>query len=1246
MPKRNPQLTIETASNDPLNMDFSVHDSKTGEDLAAFRADNIVQQRNFMAALGGKGPGLFTQSPNDSLTDSEDQTESASDGVRKKLLERKKSYEEKRMSARLPHVEKCLPSYSLAMKHLPKEFYFPDQFEHSSESGTKLPIYDVSSRSPTEVCLGRFSQLSPTAFLPPFGPPVHHPVSMGYGAEASLKDHQQVVWDPLEKFFYFLDHIERKSFLSDPRPEKLQKPALPGTVITSFTRLASLELHYGQGKREDFSMEVSSDPDVLRAASARAATKPHGLVVKACGKHGQRGAGGSKGSNGTDGENGSIGSHQGLRDGGLGADGLPGQKGQDATSGTPGSDASDVILQLSGDVSELEISGSFHSVAHLGGEQCEEIVFVDCRGGDGGDGGEGGDGAKGGAGGDGGKGVRDGDGGFGGDGASGGSGGCGGNGGSAGKGGRCIFEAVDPRLLMLVETNVLAGSPGRGGSGGVGGEGGRRGFGGEPGNELDPHFSSELAGRKGKPGMSGPRGISGTKCLDGSAAEDGGILWVIRSQDGAVLHSAGTRYDAAVTSLNVSSDTTSELYQPNQRITVSEVTVVNSGELPLPAGAKVSFPSTETVQFESTTFTLPQLEPNETFLVPVSFKGRIFDQETPNLPGTFSSSASFSPRIELLGRPFEKSFLEQTLPVQYPVRLSFALSTRNIGRGEVAILEIGVENISSCSFGRCSDAEGSVKVKVCMNPNLLPLGLFAGDESKADALPYSVTSKPSSPNVLDVCVKQVKASETLVIPIAVYMNTEAELFDSCVWQADLYLKGKLIGYLAQEIRVSPAYSLPSNHSHLGDVLMITSEAIMKEEFALWKRIYEIAGVNVDYWDSSYSKRDPQDNEDEETNTPLRHPQKKMPDFIRQYSGKLVVYPHCSLDSVPVEEIVSHFHRESDSSSQEFVDSRSSMLLFLSSTFPENLEEYHLDHMGPSKLLRHLCHNQKSLKLQSNSYSGYHLLAPGTLLPVDWSTKRAEKNTIKKLKKDCSSQAVALVGHSSVIHHERGLKYSYGSMDVRRCPILQSCSFQCVDGAGGSMTSMGIDDPLLTPLSREVPLGSKFGQVLVCVVSGIPLQNKLSLLRKSDDTTSANYVRLCLPNGCFLNRQELAAICLASDITDEVLNCNGVLTRMDELIADVEEHKAFYTSNAAILDRLVELIKREMTERKKFADPSQVAPSVKEMNRLCSGLSGALKSSHGPTCSLLPSLKLLQDGSQVLRSHQVCPEAECYRLTSS
>ena len=123
-PKSNPNIAVESVSSDPLSPNFTafnVYNSKTNELLGTFRADDIVQQRNFMAALTGKGPGLFTQQKDvDALAPKEPMDGSANIDTVTERFQKQQSYDSG--SNRVPTT---LWSYDKVIDQLSKEFYFP-----------------------------------------------------------------------------------------------------------------------------------------------------------------------------------------------------------------------------------------------------------------------------------------------------------------------------------------------------------------------------------------------------------------------------------------------------------------------------------------------------------------------------------------------------------------------------------------------------------------------------------------------------------------------------------------------------------------------------------------------------------------------------------------------------------------------------------------------------------------------------------------------------------------------------------------------------------------------------------------------------------------------------------------------------------------------------------------------------------------------------------------------------------------
>ena len=380
---------------------------------------------------------------------------------------------------------------------------------------------------------------------------------------------------------------------------------------------------------------------------------------------------------------------------------------------------------------------------------------------------------------------------------------------------------------------------------------------------------------------------------------------------GKFSYQAGTRFDAEVTSLHIASGIDDGIYEPNERISVSHLLMVNSGGLPLPSGAESFIPSTPTIKFEPERYSLPDIMPGNRFEVPITYFGRIFDEPPPNKPGPFVSKAEFIPQIELLGRPFEKSFLKQILVVQYPVKLAFLRCAENLGRGEVSTLEIGVQNISRMPYGNCPGSGGKVVLQVHFDQRLLPV---ATGKIGLSNVPYTVTYDPSTRDSMFVQMHAIPPGETVTVQITVQMESRAELFDRCFWQTDVYLRDKLIEYNFQKIRVSPFYS-PSDP--VADVLMVTNQDITRREFVFWQHILENLNVTVDFWDTGRYNGLSVD-----LGNNARHPVT----WEGRYMGKLILYPHANLQHLWGIDIIRHFHGNNFREGP-LTDSSSSMVLF-------------------------------------------------------------------------------------------------------------------------------------------------------------------------------------------------------------------------------------------------------------------------------------------------------------------------------
>ena len=1227
---------------------------KKGKDkeLDRFRADDIVQMRRFMASLGKSGKGLFS-----SRIESTFPTE-ATLGLwhvihptRSDLVQPQLGVTRKRGEGDSTSPNARLPSCSDTVKQLSFSFYFPEDGTTTTQfPGTLLPLYDSSVNYPA-------SHQRPfcDTFRPPYGPSVFLPVNIGYGAEVGLEPGIQALWDPTALTYFFVDHNKKLTFYDDPRP-----PTKPQVVGKKMVHL------YGDERLEQKLPKVCRDLNIVGETANRARRKPVGFVLNASGVDGSHGLGGYKGPDGAGGRPGpSASGHNGVhgQHGQHGKDGFQGDPGTNGVSAMPGTQASDVVVTISGDAAALQVSGRFNFVAKLGGTECKQVLLIDCKGGNGGCGGAGGQGGQGGDGGPGGHGStgkpghrgggdggRGGNGGNGGSGGPGGIGGKGGDGGDAGSGGVCVVNTQDPRLFVLVEADCMWGKIGIGGEGGAGGVGGSgapggiAGEGGPGGCGLSTSYDSTTnrtyvtrvygkGGVEGFPGSFGHNGVIGTngpRGKSGHQAKVGGILWVVRSPEGKVLHQAATRYDAEIIQTKqtpkVISGINDGVFEPNERITVSDVIVINSGGLPLPEGAQVFITSAATIKFEPTRFTLPVLAPNQKFTVPISFSGRLLDAPSPNAPGPFRSEASFETHIELLGRPFEKSSKIVQLCNEYPVKLGTILRCKeSAGRGEVSIFEVDVHNISSMPYGTCTGSGGEVVVQLHMDSRLIPV---AFGKTGSQKVPYAVSYDPATPDSLYIQIHEIPPRKLTTLQVAVQVDCQAELLDRCRWQADLYLRGKLIEYNTEVIRISPFFT-PKNPP--ADVLMVTGPSTSRKEFVFWQHILNILNVSVDFWDTGCYNGLSLDSA-----TRARH----QVTWEGRYRGRLIVYPHCNLQMLLGVHIVRHFHGPNYRNDRR-EDFGSSMILFMPSLSPQ---------ADPSRdqednLIRHLALVDESLELPKGGYSGNHISAPTTSEPcLKW-----EKKTLEEFERKDPSRALHVMSRKINFESTGMLKYSYGYVDLRRCPILRSCKLVVVSGVGGCITDMDSDDVHLYPTSLEIPLAGNFGQCLLATLFGISLSCKLQLIKtlpgvRVGDITQVNPT-FYLPNGFTITIAQLAAICAAREIAEETISCCGTAHRMNLLAEDVSNNVGAYTANGTVVLQALQLVENEVAECKKVINNAKSSQTASDIKKQSSNIQSILKKAgtDGYKLSPLPMLSMLQDNQRMNRSHQYVLKDERWNL---
>jgi len=223
-------LVIPVSKNPKSNnfLAFHILNAKNKKRIATYRANNIADMRKFMAALGGA-----TSSSTDLLADDQtlgDMIDSpsmpnlyhTSYNPKEQLLARFKSFEtlslqpEEEIIANKLILERP-PAYHEVLSKLPPEYYLPEGMTVEEPiiryaSSEVLDTDDFNSFDKDN------RRLWNDTYLPPHGPPVFTPVSIGYGLEIGYKSGYQALWDPSSQKVFYIDHVAKTSMTEIKTP--------------------------------------------------------------------------------------------------------------------------------------------------------------------------------------------------------------------------------------------------------------------------------------------------------------------------------------------------------------------------------------------------------------------------------------------------------------------------------------------------------------------------------------------------------------------------------------------------------------------------------------------------------------------------------------------------------------------------------------------------------------------------------------------------------------------------------------------------------------------------------------------------------------------------------------------------------------------------------------------------------------------------------------------------------------------
>ncbi|OJY30787.1 MAG: hypothetical protein BGO98_28895 [Myxococcales bacterium 68-20] len=582
-------------------------------------------------------------------------------------------------------------------------------------------------------------------------------------------------------------------------------------------------------------------------------------------------ASGRRGSNGVDGQNG--------RDGvGAGADG---GHGEDASPAVPGEPAGQIALDLrslAGSETSALLSIELRSAAAGHRRNDTEIDFarpgdieliaVGGHGGNGGNGGRGGSGARGRSGADATRWSSGEDGGPGGDGGDGGNGSSGAPG---GRGGDVVLRVSeeDAPLLLLVRNDVRGGEGGSEGVNGWGGAGGPGGSGGssyswtETESYRDSNGNSQTRTRS----HSKPGGSSGRSGSDGRAARaepragaNGapGTVTIELRDDAGRTTSYRSRYDVRLVSFEHRNANDDGIYEPEEKVFVSRVTVQNSGGMPLPRHHDIVVRVADDgwiAPADEQKLVLPRaLAPGETHVFErdeLELALRMFRPQRSGAPLAAPETIHLLAELPRVRRRFG-GFETPDAPhgnivIRFPIEVSEPTALFSLAPGQATRIRWQLTNVSGKPFGLASEQGRAVGVRLVLD----------GGEIGADRIHLLAPSSPEEKHVslehgLDLDVPRVGAGEDISFEATIAVPSDAAPYTSA-----RFVVSAELGHIAeprraravhlQEIRISVGRPFDARGA---DVLLVVNNRTMADEVAAWEELVRSSGLTVSVWDAA------------------------------------------------------------------------------------------------------------------------------------------------------------------------------------------------------------------------------------------------------------------------------------------------------------------------------------------------------------------------------------------------------------
>lgn len=436
----------------------------------------------------------------------------------------------------------------------------------------------------------------------------------------------------------------------------------------------------------------------------------------------------------------------------------------------PSSDAGNINIELSDNHdATISIKGSHNTIMRVDEELCLLAI-----GGNGRDGKIGADGYNGTSGADGGDASMYSSGGNGGAGGDGGHGEAGSNGEPAGAGGKIDVSVTHENLALLEaisSLNVSAGIPGKAGRHGAGGCGGPGGRGGssfswsEPytvdrtehwtdaeGNTHSHVVSDTHYNYYSSPGGSdGPKGSDGGTythpLYPGAVGTMGQICFHVTQENAASFHVKP--YKLVTRNVNFQSIEDNGLWEPGDVIkAVYEIKNTAATMMSPSEAIPLVLQSDNLVELIQTGVVPGSIIAGATHLsesTPLQFRIKEPQSHIGSEPYKYSAAVKVGAQNTRLNRPFQNSWTEDFLTIQYPALLEAQPSHFSITENESHLLQTTIKNIGTKHLGKSAGRELLVEIRAAdTDTTLISEHISLLESQKKHQMAYSEHFKPGT----------------------------------------------------------------------------------------------------------------------------------------------------------------------------------------------------------------------------------------------------------------------------------------------------------------------------------------------------------------------------------------------------------------------------------------------------------------------------------------------------------------------